>query len=101
MYKMSHWKTDRAFYSFEYAGRKYHGSQIVSPDHCFCDVAVYFDPHHPSTNALVEYRRKARQDYGMMVGFGYASIGLAAILACVLVLRKPKNKPESDYSSVS
>ena len=97
MYKMTHWKQDKAFYSFTYEGREYHGSEIVAPGHCFCDVAVYFDPDHPSTNTLVEYRRKSEQDRKMIVGCSYVSMALAIIFACVLLLRKERSKPATGY----
>lgn len=87
MYKLSQWKGTTAFYSFKFAGKEYRGSEAVAPDHCFCDVAVYFDPDHPSTNTLVEYRRKAKEDHDMMRDSSYASVGLAALLACVLAMR--------------
>ena len=96
MYNLSHGKTTTASYSFKFAGKEYRGSDTVSSNHCFCDVAVYFDPNHPSTNTLVEYGRKAKQDHAMMMGCSYASVGLANALACVLAFRKPKNKPATD-----
>jgi hypothetical protein len=101
MYKFTHWKHDKAFYSFTFAGREYHGSEIVAPNHCFCDVAVYFDPNHPSTNTLVEYRRKSRQDHLVMIWCAYVTIGLVILLAFVLALKKARQKPEANYLDVS
>jgi hypothetical protein len=93
IYRTTHWKQDTAFYSFTYAGRNYKGSEMVRPDKMYIgDVAVYFDPEHPSLNTLVEFHHKSRQDHGMMVGCGYASVGLAALLACVLAFKKVKER---------
>jgi hypothetical protein len=97
MYNLSHGRSTTASYSFNFAGKEYRGSEMVSSNHCFCDVAVYFDPNHPSTNTLVEYGRKAKHDHDMMIGCSYASVGLATALACVLAFRKSKTKPETDY----
>lgn len=97
MYKLTQGRHGpTASYSFTFEGKKYYGSESVSSDHCFCDVAVYFDPTHPSTNTLVEYGRKAKLDHGMMVWCSYGSLVLAAILGCVLALRRPKSTPEGD-----
>ena len=88
IYRTTRWKQDKAFYSFTFAGQKYYGSEIVGPDKmCICDVVIYFDPEHPSTNTLVEYRKKSKQDHWMMVGCGDASAGLAVALAFVLGLK--------------
>jgi hypothetical protein len=98
IYRTSHWKQGTAFYSFTYAGRKYHGREMVRPDQlCLCDVAVYLDPAHPSTNTLVEYRHKSRQDHSMMIGCGYASGGLGVILAFVLWIKNSKMKSTEDH----
>ncbi len=101
MYKLTHGKSTTAFYSFTVAGKEYKGSEMVRSDHCFCDVAVYFDPNDPSTNTLVEYRRKSRQDHAVMMGCSYAALGLAVILACVLMFKKATQNQEAEYSHVS
>lgn len=89
IYRTTRWKQSTAFYSFTYAGREYKGSEIVGPDKmCICDVAVYFDPERPSTNTLVEYRRKKKQDHSMMVGCGYASLALGVGLVCAWALKR-------------
>jgi hypothetical protein len=101
IYKTTHWKQDTAFYSFTYADRKYYGSEIVGPDKmCICDVPVYFDPAHPSTSTLVDYLRKSKQDHSMMIGCGYASEGLAVILALVLWIKRSKTKSTENVSQV-
>jgi hypothetical protein len=101
VYKISHGKTDTAFYTFNFAGRAWHGSEMAPYKQCVCDAAVYFDPTNPSNSSLVEYRRKSRLDHRMMTGCGYASAGLGAALACVLVLKKARRKSQADYSRVS
>ena len=101
MYKFTHRKHDKAFYSFTYAGREYYGSEIVAPNHCFCDVAVYFDPNHPSTNTLIEYRRKSKQDHDLMMWCIYAAGALAVILACVLWLKNIRKSRETEYLRIS
>jgi hypothetical protein len=102
MYKLSHGKSTTASYSFEYSGKTYRGSETVSSNHCFCDVPVYFDPDHPSTNTLVEYRRKINLDHGMMVACSYVSVGLAIILGCVVwALRKSEQPSGIDSVHIS
>jgi hypothetical protein len=98
IYKRTHWKHESACYSFTYAGREYHGCETVRPDQCFCDVAVYFDPAHPSTNTLVKYRHKSKQDHEMMIGCAYASAGLAAILAFVLWIKRSRKQSQENNS---
>jgi hypothetical protein len=87
MYKRNHGRTESACYSFSYGGKEYHKCETVSSVQCFCDVAVFFDPTNPSLSSIKEYRLKSAFDHKIMVGCGYASVGLAVILAFVL-LRK-------------
>jgi len=101
MVKLTRGKHTTAWYSFAFAGQQYRGSDTVSPSQCFCDVTVYFDPMHPATNALVEYKRKTWADHMTMIFCLWLSAGLAVLLAFVLMLRKPKSKPEPDYPRVS
>jgi hypothetical protein len=92
VYKVTHGKQYTAQYSFAYEGKVYRGSEITHPDQCVCDAAVYFDPTNPSTNTLVEYRRKSKQDRWMMHACSYTSIGLAVALACIWGLKKPRGE---------
>ena len=101
VYKVNHGKHDTALYTFSFAGETYYGSDSVRSDQCLCEVAVYFDPAHPTTNNLVEYRLKSLQDNGVMIGCSYAAIGLAALLTLVLAFKKARQKPEADYLDVS
>ncbi|HTV81331.1 MAG TPA: hypothetical protein VME18_01680 [Acidobacteriaceae bacterium] len=98
MVKLTHGKYTTAWYSFTYAGRQYRGKDGVSSSHCFCDVTVYFDPRHPSTNSLVEYKRRTWADHSTMIICLWMSAAFAAIL--VLALLKRRSKAEPGYSHV-
>ena len=100
MIKLTHGKHTTALYSFTWAGKQYHGKDNVSSSHCFCDVTVYFDPVQPSTNSLVEYKRKAWADHLTMIFCLWMSAGLTVILALALVFAKRRTK-EADYSRAS
>ena len=73
-------------YSFSYGGKQYRGSDSVARESVLSShVAVYLDPDDPTTNGLTEYLRKSKQDHGLMIACMYAAVGLAVILAFVLV----------------
>ncbi|MGA7884576.1 MAG: hypothetical protein WCA44_02445 [Acidobacteriaceae bacterium] len=99
MLKLTHGKHTTVWYSFTYAGRQYRGSDTVSPNHCFCDVTVYFDPANPSTNTLVEYKRKTWADHLTMTFCLWMSAAFAALLVVAMAIRR--RKPEPDFSHVS
>jgi hypothetical protein len=101
IHKITHGKHFTAYYSFEYAGNTYQGSDNVSSHQCVCDVTVYFDPVHPSTNTLVEYHRKAWADHLTMVFCGCLAAVLGVMLAGALAFKKRKSKSEPQYSRVS
>jgi hypothetical protein len=70
-------------YSFNYEGRAFRGHA----EHYAMigqTVAVFLDSDDPPLNSLTEYHQKMVEDDRIMVGGAYASLGLAAILACVL-----------------
>jgi len=97
--KIVHGKHPTAWYSFTYAERQYRGKDGISSSHCLCDVTVYFDPEHPSTNSLVEYKRRTWADHSTMVICLWMSATFAAILVFILAMRR--KKPTLDYSSAS
>jgi hypothetical protein len=99
MTKLTHGKYTTAWYSFTYAGQQYSGKDGVSRTHCFCDVTVYFDPEHPSTNSLVDYTRRTWADHLTMIICLWMSAAFAAIL--VLAFLKRRRKPAPNYSPVS
>ena len=91
----------RVFYSFLYDGEKYQGDDGVARGSILSNhVAVYFDPEHPATNTLTEYRLKSKKDHRMMIGCGYASEGLAVILALVLWIKRSSKKSTENVSQV-
>jgi hypothetical protein len=83
----------RVYYSFSYEGKEYHGSESVAYGSVIGKyVAVYLDPNDPTTNTLTEFRLKSASDHKMMIGCGYASEGLAVILAFVLWIKRSKKQ---------
>jgi hypothetical protein len=91
----------RVFYSFLYVGKNYHGDDGVARESVLSNhVAVYLDPDDPATNTLTEYRLKSKQDHQMMIGCGYASEGLAVILALVLWTKRSRTKSTQNVSQV-
>lgn len=100
MLKLTHGKYTTAWYAFTYAGKQYRGKGTVSSSHCFCDVTVFFDPEHPSTNSLVEYKRKTWADHTTMIICLWLAAAFAAILACVPALRRNKRQSQPEYSRV-
>jgi hypothetical protein len=99
MVKLIQGRHPTAWYSFAYAGQQYRGKDGISSSHCFCDVAVYFDPQHPSTNSLVEYNRRTWADHSTTVICLWMSAAFAAILVLTLVMRSKKSEPT--YPQVS
>jgi cytoskeletal protein RodZ len=98
---ISHGKHDTAHYSFTYAGKEYHDEEMVRSDQTPGDAVVYFDPTHPSTSSLVEYRRKSKQDRSVMKGCLYAAIGLTAALTFTLFLKWKKKDSLEKQASLS
>jgi hypothetical protein len=100
IHKMTHWKSNKAFYSFTFAGKEYHGNEIVPPDQYCCDVVVYLDPARPSTCSLVEFHHKSKQDRSVMKGCTYAAVGLAAALAFTLLLKWKRKKDALEAQAI-
>jgi hypothetical protein len=91
----------RVFYTFPYDGKQYHGDDSIAYGSTVSShVAVYFDPDDPTTNNLVEYRHKSKQDHEIMIGCGYAAAVLAALLAFVLWIQRSGNQSKENYSIV-
>jgi hypothetical protein len=100
IHKITRGKHITAYYSFQYAGSSYQGSGSVSSKQCACEVTVYFDPVHPSTNTLVEYHRKAWADHLTMVICGYLAAALGVLLAAALAFKKRESRSEPEYSRI-
>ncbi len=102
IYKSTHGKGGpRVFYSFSYDGKEYHGDDSVAYGSVLSShVAVYLDPNDPATNTLTEYRSKSAFDHKIMIGCGYASEGLAGILALVLWIKRSKKQSAGNNSVV-